>query len=73
QLTENASAGQPAPAKGQVVDVSITKKGNVYTLKYGKDTATFEADLTSVDAKNMYVGLFASRCADVEFSNISLK
>ncbi|MCR4823075.1 MAG: hypothetical protein K5873_09420 [Treponema sp.] len=73
QLTENASAGQPAPAKGQVVDVAITKKGNVYTLKYGKDTATFEADLTSVDAKNMYVGLFASRCADVEFSDISLK
>ena len=72
-LTENASAGQAAPAKDQVVDLSITKKGNVYTVKYGKDTATFEADLNSVDANNIYVGLFAARCADVEFSNISLK
>ena len=72
-LTENAATAQAAPDKGQVVDLSITKKGNVYAVKYGKDTATFEADLTSVDAANIYVGLFAARCADVEFSNISLK
>lgn len=72
-LNETKNAGQEAPAKGQTVDLSITKKGNVYTVKYGKDTATYEANLTSVDANNIYVGLFAARCADVEFSNISLK
>ncbi|WP_407425038.1 SGNH/GDSL hydrolase family protein [Treponema sp.] len=73
QLKETKNAGQPAPAKGQVIDLSITKKGNVYTVKYGKDTATYEANLASVDANNIYVGLFAARCADVEFSNITLK
>ncbi|MBR1535644.1 MAG: hypothetical protein IJ630_01745 [Treponema sp.] len=73
KLNETKNAGQAAPAKDQVVDLSITKKGNVYTVKYGKDTATYEADLTSVDSKNIYVGLFAARNSYVEFSNISLK
>ena len=73
KLNETKNAGQPAPEKGQVVDLLITKKGNVYTVKYGKDTATYEANLTSVDPNNIYVGLFAARCADVEFSDISLK
>ena len=72
-LKETKNAGQPAPAKDQVVDLSLSKSGNVYTVKYGKDSATYEAELTSVDAKNIYVGLFAVRNAYVEFSNISLK
>lgn len=72
-LTETKNAGQPAPAKDQVVALSITKKGNTYTVKYGKDTATYTIDLNSVDSKNIYAGLYTVRCAYVEFSDISLK
>lgn len=71
-LKETHNAGQPVPAAGQTVDISITKKGNVYTTKYGKDTAEYTVDLKEVDAKNIYVGLFTVRCANIEFSDISL-
>ena len=71
-LSETHNAGQPAPEAGQTVDISITKKGNVYTTKYGRDTAEYTIDLNDVDAKNIYAGLFTVRCCTIEFSDISL-
>ncbi len=71
-LNETHNAGQPAPAAGQTVEISITKKGNVYTTKYGKDTAEYTVDLKDVDSKNIYAGLYTVRCCNVEFSDISL-
>ena len=71
-LNETHNAGQPVPAAGQVVEISITKKGNVYTTKYGKDTAEYTVDLKDVDSKNIYAGLYTVRCCNIEFSDISL-
>lgn len=60
-------------AKDTVVDLSITKKGNVYTVKCGSDPAVeYTADLKNVDASNVYAGLFTARCVYVEFSNVNL-
>lgn len=69
----------PAPAvsqsikNGTTVNLSITKKGNVYTVKCGSDPAVdYTVNLNSVDAKNIYAGLFTARCAYIEYSDISL-
>jgi len=71
-LNETHNAGQKIPAKDDVIDISITKKGNVYTTKFGKDTAEYTMDLNSVDSKVIYAGLFTVRSAYIEFSNITL-
>ncbi len=72
-LNETHNAGQPKPAKGDVIDISITKKGNVYTTQFGKDTAEYTIDLKSVDPNVIYAGLFTVRSAYIEFSDISLE
>ena len=72
-LNETHNAGQPVPAAGQTIDISITKKGNVYTTKYGKDTAEYTINLNEVDAKNVYAGIYTVRCAYIEFSDVSLQ
>lgn len=71
-LNETHNAGQKIPAVGDVIDIEITKKGNVYTTKFGKDVAEYTIDLTSVDSEVVYAGLFTVRSAYVEFSDISL-
>lgn len=72
-LNETHNAGQPKPAVGDVIDLSITKKGNVYTTQFGKDTAEYTIDLKSVDPNVIYAGLFTVRSAYIEFSDISLE
>lgn len=71
-LTPTAAVSQTI-AKDTVVELSITKKGNVYTVKCGSDPAVeYTAALNNVDASNVYAGLFTARCAYIEFSNINL-
>lgn len=61
-------------AKNTTVKLSLTKKGNVYTVKCGSDPAVdYTLDLNKVDANNIYVGLFTARCAYVEYSNVKLE
>ncbi len=72
-LEENKATAEAAPKAGTKVDLSITKKGNSYTLKYGKDTVTYEAKLTNVDAKNVYAGVYTVRAAYVDFSNVKVQ
>ncbi|WP_191013592.1 SGNH/GDSL hydrolase family protein [Treponema zioleckii] len=60
--------------KGTSVNLSITKKGETYTVKCGNEPAVeYKAGLDNVDFNNLYVGLFTSRAVYVEFSNVSLK
>ncbi len=57
------------PVSGDNVHVSIVKNGTTYTVTYGSCVSTYE--LTSDQMQGiMYVGLFASRNADITFSNI---
>ena len=60
------SSQDELPKGGDVIDVKITKVGNVYTVEYGGKTSTFTVDMTGT----VYVGLFAARCADVTFTDI---
>ncbi len=58
---------------GTVVDLSITKKGNIYTVKCGSNAeVSYTANLSNVDANNVYAGLYTARAAYVEFSNVKL-
>ena len=59
--------------KDAVISLSISKKGNVYTVKCGNDPAVnYTAGLDFVDNKNIYAGLFTARAAYIEFSNVKL-
>ncbi len=73
-LEQTTTTVEKRPAAGTVVDLSIVKKGNVYTLKYGKNPpVTYTADLNEIDTDYVYAGLFTSRCVTVEFSDVSLQ
>ena len=72
-LNETHNAGQKFPEAGDVIDLEITKKGNVYTTKFGKDTAEYTLDLKSVDPNVVYAGLYTVRSAHIEFTDVSLK
>ena len=72
-LNENTVQKQDFPAAGTKIDLSITKSGDTYTVKFGKDTATFNAKLTEVDSKWVYAGLYTVRSAYIEYSNIKLE
>lgn len=61
------STADGIPKAGDVIDVEITKVGNKFTVKYGTYESTFEVDMTGT----MYVGLFAARCADITYTDIS--
>ena len=57
------------PQAGDTIHVGIVKNGNMYTVTYGDCVSTYT--LTNEQMEGwMYVGLFASRNADVTFSNI---
>ena len=72
-LNENPHVVESVPAKDTVVDLSIVKKGNEFTVKYGKEEpVTYEINLGEFDKENMYVGAFTCRNAYVEFTNLSL-
>jgi len=72
-LDERHNGGEAVPAAGQKVKLSLVKKGNVVTAKYGNDPAeTFEVKLTEVDSGFIYVGLFTVRQCEVEFTDVNL-
>ena len=73
-LNENPHALEALPAKDTVVALSITKRGEEFTVQYGKEAPeTYTLKLNEYDKENMYVGPYTSRNAYVEFTNISLE
>lgn len=72
-LVENKVGKQDFPKQGSVIPLSITKTGNTYTVQFGKDSATFTADLTEVDSKWVYAGLYTVRDAYIEYSDVKLE
>jgi lysophospholipase L1-like esterase len=72
-LTGTNATSEPCPAAGQSVVLTITKKGSVYTVQYGKEPpVTYTAELNEIDKQYVYAGLFTVRSAYVDFSTISL-
>ncbi|MBQ9281162.1 MAG: hypothetical protein IJ207_03075 [Treponema sp.] len=72
-LNENEHVVESVPAKDTVVNLSIVKKGEEFTVTYGKEEpVTYTVNLGEYDKDNMYVGTFTSRNAYVEFTNLSL-
>ena len=70
-LTKFASAAEKKPDVGDEYEVSITKVGNNYTLKFGDEVTVVNADEAGISlTDDVYVGFFASRCADITFSNV---
>lgn len=59
--------GEYAPAKGDVVNVKITKVGDKITATYGNTTSTYDKAMSG----KVYIGLYTTRNADVTFTNIT--
>lgn len=59
------------PATGQDVKVQLKKSGDTYTIKYGTESYTYDGSELDLD-DNIYVGLYASRCADITYKNVKL-
>lgn len=72
-LKQTTVSKESFPVSGTKVKLSITKSGDTYTVNYGKDSATFQAKLTEVDPKWVYAGLYTSRSAYIEYSDIKLE
>lgn len=73
-LKETPHAVESVPEEGTVVNLFVEKKGNSVTVQYGKEApVTYEIALDEADKDNIYVGVFTSRNAYVEFTNLSLK
>ncbi len=72
-LKQTKVQNEKFPSAGTKVALEITKNGNTYTVKYGKDSAEYTADLTEVDSKWVYAGLYTVRSAYIEYSDISLQ
>lgn len=61
------------PTAGTDVKIQLKKSGDVYTIKYGDQTYTYdgaEDGITMTD--DIYVGLYVTRCIDVTFKNVNL-
>ncbi len=70
-LTKFASTADKKPDIGDDIEVSITKVGDLYTLKFGDEVTTVNAADAGISlTDDVYVGFFASRCADITFSNV---
>lgn len=64
-----------ALAIGKSYQLTISYNGDGYACTFGNSgtqTGGYDFQLTSVDPNYVYVGMFATRNADVTFSNISL-
>lgn len=60
---------------GDTVHVSIRKGPDGYTCQFGDNapiSAGFDFPLTTLDAQNVYAGLFVARSVDVTFRNVNL-
>ena len=72
-LKQTKVSKESFPAAGTKISLSITKEGDTYKVQYGKDVETFTAKLTEVDSKWVYAGLYTSRSAYIEYSDIKLE
>ncbi len=73
-LTQGGTCVNPIKA-GDVIDLSIVSNSDGYACTFGNEetiTGGFDFKLTSIDSDYVYVGMYASRNADVTFSNINL-
>lgn len=72
-LSETEHQKESAPENGTVVKLSLKKVGNDITVQYGNEApVTYSVDLSENDSKNIYAGLYTSRNAYVEFTDIKL-
>lgn len=61
------------PAAGDDIKISIRKSGNSYKVRFGDESAEFSAADVNVNMSgDIYVGFYASRCADITFKNVSM-
>lgn len=61
---------------GDIVDLRIESTSDGYACTFGEEatvTGGFDFKLTSIDAQNVYVGMFAARNADVTFYDVKLE
>lgn len=59
------------PKAGDDIKIQLKKSGTSYTIKFGNEKTTVDcSDLSMTD--DIYVGLYAARCADITFKNVSL-
>lgn len=73
KASKNEKDEQVAPAMGDDIPVSIQKAGDIYTLTFGNDKQTINvADEKLTFDDTVYVGFFASRCADITFKDVKL-
>lgn len=66
--TANVSA---IPKAGDSIPVKIVKRGDTYTVYYGSEEPVTTTVTREKPVDTLYVGLFASRCADITFTNIN--
>lgn len=60
---------------GKTYALSINKNSDGYVVKFGDNetqSAGYDYQLTSVDTKYQYAGMFVTRCGDVTFSKVKL-
>lgn len=70
----HTAAVEKMPAKDTVVNLTISRKGDEYTVQYGKEApVTYKMAMNDIDKDFDYVGLYTVRSAWVEFSNVSLE
>lgn len=61
-------------AKGETYDLSLTFDGTEYTCQFGDyDPVKYTISLDTVDSAYQYIGMFASRHADITYSKIYLE
>ncbi len=73
-LTQGGTCVNPIKA-GDVIDLKIESNTDGYACTFGNEetiTGGFDFKLTSIDSDYVYVGMYASRSADVVFSNVKL-
>ena len=69
KVTKASASNCPAP--GDVINLKLSRKGNVYTAVYGNEApVTFTPNLNEVDEEFNYVGLFTVRNVEIEFTDI---
>ena len=60
-----------APTFGEEINLNVTRSDNVITCSYNDIIYSFEdKNINNTDMLYDYVGLFVSRCVDVDFTNI---
>lgn len=67
QTTTLTSVPQP----GDDIPVSIKKSGTNYTVTFGTESAVIDGSGLSM-TDDIYVGFFASRCADITYNNVKV-